>query len=98
MRHYISWISLGVFTAFAPMASATSVKVTATLERGHILSASDLQLAKVNMVYRIGLLEMSAYGRALGNGAVGDIITVMNLDSRQKVSGVVRKDGSVEVR
>jgi len=53
--------------------------------------------ARVNMVYHVGRLEIIASGRALDSGAAGDIIPLMNLDSRQRVQGRVRADGSVEV-
>jgi len=52
---------------------------------------------RVNMVYRIGRLEMSAIGRALDEGGDGDIISVMNLESKRRVQGLIRPDGTIEV-
>lgn len=43
-------------------------------------------------------LSITAEGRALGRGAVGDRIRVMNLSSRTTVSGFVRPDGQIEVK
>lgn len=52
---------------------------------------------RINMVYRIGRLEMTASGRALDEGGAGDIISVMNLDSKRRVEGLILTNGSVEV-
>ncbi|MFC3612668.1 flagellar basal body P-ring formation chaperone FlgA [Lutimaribacter marinistellae] len=51
----------------------------------------------VTLVYDTGLLTISTDGRALGRGAVGELIRVMNLSSRSTVSGRIRSDGSIEV-
>jgi flagella basal body P-ring formation protein FlgA len=51
----------------------------------------------VALAYRAGALNIAAEGRALGRGAAGDSIRVMNLASRTTVSGRVLPDGSVAV-
>ncbi len=51
----------------------------------------------VPLVYRSGGLTITAEGRSLGRGGVGDSVRVMNLGSRSTVSGVVARDGSVHV-
>ncbi|CAD0186569.1 flagellar basal body P-ring biosynthesis protein FlgA [Ruegeria sp. THAF57] len=43
-------------------------------------------------------LSITAEGRALGRGAVGERIRVMNLSSRTTVSGLIRADGQIEVK
>lgn len=43
-------------------------------------------------------LSITAEGRALGRGAVGDRIRVMNLSSRTTVTGFIRTDGQIEVK
>lgn len=43
-------------------------------------------------------LSITAEGRALGRGAAGDRIRVMNLSSRTTVTGFVRSDGQIEVK
>lgn len=43
-------------------------------------------------------LSITAEGRALGRGAVGDRIRVMNLSSRTTVIGFIRPDGQIEVK
>ncbi len=51
----------------------------------------------VTLIYDTGLLTISTDGRALGRGAAGELIRVMNLSSRTTVSGRIRPDGSIEV-
>lgn len=51
----------------------------------------------VILLYRQGGLRMAAEGRALGRAGAGDRLKVMNLASRQTISGIVRKDGTVTV-
>ncbi|WP_299984262.1 flagellar basal body P-ring formation chaperone FlgA [uncultured Ruegeria sp.] len=51
----------------------------------------------VTLVFDRAALSIAAEGRALGRGAVGDRIRVMNLASRTTISGVIRPDGQIEV-
>ena len=51
----------------------------------------------VTLLYRTGGLAIAAEGRALARGGLGDRLRVMNLASRQTVSGLVRADGTVSV-
>jgi flagella basal body P-ring formation protein FlgA len=52
----------------------------------------------ITMRFRKGMLEITAEGRALDRGPMGDRIRVMNLDSRTTVTGTIVADGVVEVR
>jgi flagella basal body P-ring formation protein FlgA len=51
----------------------------------------------VRMVFQRGALAIGTEGRALDRGGAGERIRVMNLGSRQIVTGAVADDGSVEV-
>jgi flagellar basal body P-ring formation protein FlgA len=51
----------------------------------------------VTLTYKSGGLQIMADGRALGRAGIGDVVRVMNLGSRQTVSGLVRADGSIVV-
>ncbi len=51
----------------------------------------------VPLVYASGGLMISTEGRALGRAGAGETIRVMNLGSRQTISGRVRDDGAVVV-
>lgn len=53
--------------------------------------------AVVPLLYQRMGLAIFAEGRALGRAGAGDRLRVMNLQSRQTVSGVVRPDGTVIV-
>ncbi|MEO1613873.1 MAG: flagellar basal body P-ring formation chaperone FlgA [Pseudomonadota bacterium] len=51
----------------------------------------------VVMRFTRGVLAIRTEGRALDRGAAGERIRVMNLASRNVVSGVVREDGEITV-
>ena len=51
----------------------------------------------VRMSYMRGQLRIVTEGRALDRAAVGEAVRVMNLASRQTVSGTVAADGSIDV-
>lgn len=51
----------------------------------------------VPLHYMAGSLTIITEGRALDRGAEGEVITVMNLASRSRVTGRVMGDGSVQV-
>lgn len=53
--------------------------------------------ARVSMIYKAGALEITAWGRALEEGGVGDVITIMNLGSRKKIQGRILDTGVIEV-
>lgn len=60
----------------------------ATIERNEI----------VELVFHTHGLTITADGRALGRGAIGDRVRVMNLDSRTTVTGQIADDGTVHVK
>lgn len=49
----------------------------------------------VTIKYIRGSLEISTTGRAMGEAAVNETVSVLNLQSRQMVQGVVQADGWV---
>ncbi len=51
----------------------------------------------IALIFHQGGLRIVTEGRAMGRGAAGDRLRVMNLASRTSVWGLVRLDGSVEV-
>lgn len=54
--------------------------------------------SRVNMIYRFGRLEINAWGRALDEGGAGDVISIMNLESRKRIQGEILPSGIIEVR
>ena len=53
--------------------------------------------ATVTMVYQHGALKLTAKGRALSAGAMGDTISILNASSRKKVFGTVSGHELVEI-
>jgi flagella basal body P-ring formation protein FlgA len=53
--------------------------------------------AMVPLVLKSGGLEIRTEGRTLSQGGVGDVIEIMNANSRARLSGTIREDGSVLV-
>ena len=53
--------------------------------------------AMVRMTYASGPLRIVTEGRALDRAGAGEPVRVMNLASRQTVTGTVAADGSIEV-
>ena len=51
----------------------------------------------VQMVYERGALAIGAEGRALDRGGAGDRVRVMNLASKQIITGAVAQDGRIDV-
>lgn len=51
----------------------------------------------ISLIYVVGSLSISADGRALGRGAVGERIRVMNLSSKSNLVGIIQSDGTVVV-
>lgn len=51
----------------------------------------------VMLVFNSGGLRIATDARSLGRGGVGDVIRVMNLNSRTTVSGIIGADGTVTV-
>ncbi len=49
----------------------------------------------VTLIYRAGGLAISTEGRAMGRGAEGDMLRVINLASRTTVTGRVGADGAI---
>ena len=49
----------------------------------------------VPLVFSSGALRIEVTGRALSEGAAGDLIPVMNMTSRQTISAMVEPDGSL---
>lgn len=85
-------------------AQYVGMSVVRTISSGAIVRPRDVaepvqvrRNSSVKMIYRLGRMEITATGRALGEGRMGDIISVMNIDSRKRVEGRVTGMGTVEM-
>jgi flagella basal body P-ring formation protein FlgA len=54
--------------------------------------------ARVSMIYRFGGLEIRAVGRALAPGGQGDLIEVLNLESRKRIEGRIIGANMIEMQ
>jgi len=52
----------------------------------------------VTVKYQIPGLEITLSGRAMGDGAVGEQVSIMNLESRQMMNGYIMPEGWVLVK
>ena len=85
-------------------ADALGLEARVTIYAGRPVRAGDLgppAVVERNQIVPIsflsGGLAIKAEGRALARGGVGDVIRVMNLQSRTTVSGQIAPDGLVLV-
>ncbi len=90
--------------AVASIEAAVGREARVTLYPGRPILAEQLgppAVVERNQVVRMsfvqGALAISAEGRALDRGGVGERIRVMNLASKQIVTGAVAPDGSIRV-
>lgn len=81
---------------------AIGLQTRLTIHEGRPLQASLLQAPKLisrnqmhPLVFQRGTLRIVTTARTLSDGAAGDVIRVMNLESRATVSAVVQPDGSL---
>jgi flagella basal body P-ring formation protein FlgA len=89
----------------ASIEAAAGLEAKVALYPGRPILASQLRApalvernAVVRMSYVSGALRIVTDGRALDRAAAGEPVRVMNLTSKQTVTGVVAADGSIEVR
>jgi flagella basal body P-ring formation protein FlgA len=90
--------------AVASIEAAVGREARVTLYPGRPILAEQLgppAVVERNQVVRMnfsrGALAISAEGRALDRGGVGERVRVMNLASKQIVTGAVAADGSIKV-
>ena len=84
------------------MDAAVGLEARRVLHAGETLSASDLRRPvivtkgeTVTMTFAAPGVELTAMGRALGEGGIGDTVTVQNPASYRMVSAVVTGPGTV---
>ncbi len=86
------------------ISDVVGLETRVTVYKGRPISISDIGPAAiiernqtVKLVYSAGLLTISAEGRSLARGGVGDRVRVINLSSKITVFGVISEDGEVVV-
>ncbi|NVK17039.1 MAG: flagellar basal body P-ring formation protein FlgA [Rhodobacteraceae bacterium] len=93
-----------ILGALSDPAEVVGLEARVALYAGRPLRAGDIgppaiveRNDLVTLIFRQGGLSIAAEGRALGRGAAGEAVRVMNLSSRTTVTGRIAQDGSVEV-
>ena len=97
-------VAMEIPEALTDPATAIGLETRVAIYAGKPIHARDLGPRTViernqiiALAYRAGGLSILTEGRALGRGGVGEMIDVMNLTSRSKVSGQIGPDGVVHV-
>lgn len=90
--------------AAAAIEDVAGLEAKVTLYPGRPILASQIgppalveRNALVRMNYRSGALAIMAEGRSLDRAGIGERVRVMNLQSKQIVTGTVAEDGTIEV-
>jgi flagellar basal body P-ring formation protein FlgA len=90
--------------ALTDMAEAVGLEARVVIYAGKPVRPGDLgsptlvdRNQLVPLIYLSGGLAISTEGRALGQGAEGDDVRVMNLGSRNTITGRIGPDGAVYV-
>lgn len=91
--------------AFFSMQDVAGRIAKTTIQPGQALTGRRLEMPTlvernqfVSVETRVGRLMIRGQAKALADGSAGDVILLLNVASNQKLSGVVRPDGVVEVR
>lgn len=108
-RSIISASSLVIQTqdtpgAFQKIEQVAGMEARAMLYPGRPIMASDIgpptvieRNEIVTLIYKSGTLLISAEGRSLARGGIGDKIRVMNLSSRATISGIITRPGEIRI-
>lgn len=97
-------LALGPEGEPADIDALAGLEIKRAVYRGRAVTAGDLgpptlvrRNERVTLSFAEAGLQIRTEGRAMEDGAEGDPIRVMNMDSRQTVIGTVRGPGHVEV-
>lgn len=100
----VTLVAAEISGALADPSAALGLEARVTLYPGRAIRAGDLgppalidRNQIVTLIYRVGGLDITTEGRALGRGGLGDAMQVMNVSSRMVLVGRVARDGSVHV-
>ncbi len=90
--------------AASELAETVGLETRVTIYQGQPMLAKSLgpptlvaRNQAVTLIFRNGILNIFAEGRALARGGIGDRIRVMNITSRTTVTGIIAPDGTVSV-
>jgi flagella basal body P-ring formation protein FlgA len=97
-------LGAGAARGAVAVAEASGMEAARRLQAGAPVRATDIirpQLVRrgepVTITVVDGGLRITAQGRALSNGAAGDLVRVVNLSSSRTLDGIVEKAGVVRI-
>ncbi|MCW1919184.1 flagellar basal body P-ring formation chaperone FlgA [Rhodobacter sp. KR11] len=100
----VALVAAAIPGSVASPEEAVGKEARVTLYAGRPIKAADLgspalvdRNQKVTLLFQTAGLTIRVDGRALDRGGEGDPIRVMNLASRQTVTGLVAADGTIRV-
>lgn len=80
-------------------------EVVRTVYKGNAINPSNTRTPRlvmrnqvVTVKYKIPGLEITLSGRAMGDGAAGEQVSIMNIESRQMMNGYIMPEGWVLVK
>ncbi len=86
------------------VAALEGAELRRVMSAGQPLRSADLRPKRmvvknelVEILFRQGGLELTTQGRALEDGALGDVVSVLNLQSRTRITGRVSATGQISV-
>lgn len=100
----VALVAMDIPDALTALKDAVGQIAPSGLNAGRVVLADHVQPqlriqrnAIVALTLRSGGLEIHTEGRAMTEGGIGDVIDIMNLSSRTRISGRINSDGSVLV-
>lgn len=101
----VALVDMPIPDALGSLAEAMGQTARVTIYAGRAVRGADLGapvLVKRNQTvalhYAAGALAIHTEGRALGAGAEGDVIRVLNTGSKTTLTGQIMPDGTIEIR
>ncbi|VAW53078.1 hypothetical protein MNBD_GAMMA06-1943 [hydrothermal vent metagenome] len=90
---YFEELNNGIGMKLKRHISAGTILTPAMLKKPRIITRGQ----KVTIMAQSGNMLVRMKGKALGNGAIGDRIKVMNIKSRKKLEGIITLAGEVKI-
>ena len=100
----VTTVAMEIPMAISSLDMALGLMALGPISAGQVLRPDQLTApvliernALVTLAFRTETLEIRTEGRALTQGRPGDVIEIMNLSSRTRVTGQIAQDGTVVV-
>lgn len=100
----VTLVAMDIPEAITDPGAAVGLETRIAIYAGKPIHARDLGPSTIvernqiiPLAYSVGTLSIQTEGRALARGGVGEMIDVMNLTSRTRVTGRIGPDGVVNV-